>query len=247
LLPWANRVRRRIGFAGAHFASLLTERVPLEGPPSLAGNLELVKRLGCDAAKKDYVGLLRVSETQRTAAQRWLREAGWDEAKPLAVIAAGASKRQAIKQWTEEGFAEVADRLSETMQVALVGLESVDGITQRLRRPVLDLTMKTNLLQLAAALSRAALFVGVDSGVMHVAAALGVPVVALFGPTDPQATGPGGEGHQIVRNDWWCSPCHLKACPYKHECLENITPDHVWSAIEKIVRGDRSCQVATNA
>ena len=232
LLPWAARVPRRIGFAGAHFARLLTERVSLKGPPSLAGNLELVQRLGCATLKKDYVGLLRVSDSQREEARQLLRGAGWDGERKIAVIAAGASKRQAIKMWTDEGFAEIADRLSEMMQVVLVGVDPVDGILQRLKHPVVDLTKKTSLLQLVGVLSHAALFVGVDSGVMHVAAALGVRVIALFGPTDPQSTGPGGEGHQIVRNGWWCSPCHLKVCPYQHECLDRITADEVWAVIK---------------
>lgn len=242
LLPWAAGVPRRLGFAGAHFARLLTERVPLQGPPSLAGNLALVQRLGCATPKKDYVGLLRVSDSQREEARQLLHGAGWDGARKIAVIAAGASKRQAIKMWTNEGFAEIADRLSETMQVVFVGLEGVDGIRRRLKRPGIDLTQKTNLLQLVGVLAHAALFVGVDSGVMHVAAALGVPVVALFGPTDPQATGPCGEGHQIVRNRWWCSPCHLKVCPYQHECLDSITADAVWAAIQTTNVAPTSCR-----
>jgi heptosyltransferase-2 len=239
LLPWAARVPRRIGFAGAHFARLLTERVSLEGPPSLAGNLALVQRLGCAISKTDYVGLLRVSENQREEARQWLRGAGWDGETKIAVIAAGASKRQAIKTWTDEGFAAIANRLSETMPVVFVGVDAIEGILQKVgdRRcavfPLIDLTKRTSLLQLVGVLSHAALFVGVDSGVMHMAAALGVPVVALFGPTDPQVTGPCGTGHHIVRNGWWCSPCHRKVCPYQHECLDRITADEVWSAIQK--------------
>jgi heptosyltransferase-2 len=255
LLPWAAQVPRRIGFAGAHFARLLTERVSLEGPPSLAGNLELAQRLGCATPKQDYVGVLRVSENQREEARQLLRGAGWNGETKIAVIAAGASKRQAIKMWTDEGFAEIANRLSEMMEVVFVGVDPVDRILQRLKRrtpelvrgvqqydpqqveasvpAAIDLTKKTSLWQLVGVLSHAALFVGVDSGVMHVAAALSVPVVALFGPTDPQATGPGGEGRHIVRNGWWCSPCHLKVCPYQHECLDRITADEVWSAIQK--------------
>ncbi len=238
LLPWAARVPRRVGFAGAHFARLLTERVPLEGPPSLAGNLELARRLGCATPKQDYVGLLRVAKDQREEARRLLRGAGWDGERKIAIIAAGASKRQAIKKWTDEGFAEIANRLSEIGQVVFVGVDSIEGILQKVGKgggavpQFIDLTKKTSLLQLVGVLSHAALFVGVDSGVMHVAAALGVPVVALFGPTDPQATGPGGAGHQIVRNGWWCSPCHLKVCPYQHECLDSITADEVWAAIK---------------
>src|SRR4030042_579969 len=91
----------------------------------------------------------------------------------------------------------------------------------------IDLTGKTSLLQLAALLERCHLLVTNDTGTMHVATAVGTPVVALFGSTDPQITGPWGDDHGGVKKDVSCSPCWKRICPTDHRCMELITVDEV--------------------
>src|SRR3989304_586171 len=86
-----------------------------------------------------------------------------------------------------------------------------------------DLTGKTGLLQLAALLERCQLLITNDTGTMHVAAAVGTPVVALFGSTNPTTTGPWGHGHTVVKKDVSCSPCLKRVCPTDHPCMKLIT------------------------
>ncbi len=80
------------------------------------------------------------------------------------------------------------------------------------------------------------MLVGVDSGVMHLAAAVGTPVVGLFGPSDPNITGPQGEGHRVVCVDMPCRPCLGKSCDIDRQCMRRVTPDMVFSAVERITK-----------
>ncbi len=89
---------------------------------------------------------------------------------------------------------------------------------------------------LPALLRRFAVLLTGDTGPMHIAAAVGTPVVALFGPTDPRHTGPVGDHHTILRRDLFCSPCFLKKCPYGHECMEEMTVDEVYRAVRETLR-----------
>ena len=89
------------------------------------------------------------------------------------------------------------------------------------------------LLHLAGLISRCALFVTNDTGPMHLAAGLGVPVIALFGPTDDMATGPLGEGHAVIRKTADCAPCGLRECPQDHRCMTEISQDEVFRVIDR--------------
>ena len=94
-----------------------------------------------------------------------------------------------------------------------------------------NLAGETSLPELAHLYKNALMLITTDSGPMHLAAAVGTPVIALFGPTDPQRTGPYGDGHVIIRIDLPCSPCLLKRCPTK-KCMQDILPEQVMAAIE---------------
>ena len=94
----------------------------------------------------------------------------------------------------------------------------------------IDLTGKTSIADLPALLSQCHLFIGNDSGAMHVAAAVGLPVVAVFGPTDPCGTAPVTPRCTIVQEKPYCSPCFLRRCPTDHRCMTAITPEKVLAA-----------------
>ena len=98
------------------------------------------------------------------------------------------------------------------------------------RAAVVDLVGRTDLATLMAVLARCATVVANDSGAMHVASAVGRPVVAIFGPTDERATAPMGP-HTLVRHDVWCRPCLLRACPIDHRCLRRIDAADVIQAV----------------
>ena len=177
-------------------------------------------------------------EEDRKWADRILNDLGILEGKPLIGMNPGATYGLA-KCWYPDRFGELGKRLAEKWQtrVLLFGREEegpiVHEILQHLGTKGIDLTGKTGLLQLAALLERCALLVTNDTGTMHVAAAVGTPVVALFGSTPPLTTGPWGEGHVVVKKDVPCSPCWKRICPTDHRCMELITVDEVEEAIDK--------------
>jgi heptosyltransferase-2 len=142
------------------------------------------------------------------------------------------------KRWPAERYAALADRLVEDlgMKVVLTGAQADGPVAQavraRARYPdrVVDLTGRTDIQLLAAVLKRCAVFVTNDTGAMHVGAAVGVPVVAIFGPTDPKTTSPIGR-HVLLRHPVVCSPCLLRECPIDHRCMTGISVDEVFSEV----------------
>src|SRR5207245_178757 len=133
-------------------------------------------------------------------------------------------------------FAEVANRLQlETdADVILFGTAAEadvsTAISAAMRQPPVDLTGKTAIADLPALLSQCHLFIGNDSGAMHVAAAVGLPIVAVFGPTDPFGTAPLTPRCIIVQQKPYCSPCFLRRCPTDHRCMSPVTADMVEAA-----------------
>src|SRR5207244_13303564 len=104
------------------------------------------------------------------------------------------------------------------------------AISAEMSRPPIDLTGQTAIADLPALLSQCHLFIGNDSGAMHVAAAVGFPIVAVFGPTDPFGTAPVTPRCSIVQQKPYCSPCFLRRCPTDHRCMSAITADMVDAA-----------------
>jgi heptosyltransferase-2 len=183
-------------------------------------------------------------EEDRKWADRALKDLEIPEGEPLIGMNPGAAYGLA-KCWYPDRFGELAKRLADKWQarVLLFGKEEerpiVYEILRHLGRKGIDLTGKTGLLQLAALLERCTLLVTNDTGTMHVAAAVGTPVVALFGSTPPLTTGPWGEGHVVVRKDVPCSPCWKRICPTDHQCMERITVDEVEEVVGQQLRRKR--------
>jgi heptosyltransferase-2 len=163
---------------------------------------------------------------ERARAERLLgTDEGWVGVNPGAFY--GTAKR-----WLPERFAAVADTLAERgARVALVGGPAEraigEAIAAQMRAPARVLCGETTVPELVGVLSRLRLLVTNDSGPMHLAAALGVPVVAVFGPTDWRETHPVGDGHRLVREPVHCSPCGLRECPIDHRCMRRVTVDRV--------------------
>jgi len=146
------------------------------------------------------------------------------------------------KRWYPERFAEVARRLYEEYggKVIIFGGKSDGEISKQIVEtgnvPVLNLAGRTTIRELMALISQCKLFITNDSGPMHIAAALSVPVVAIFGSTDPGRTSPIGEGHVIIKKDIECSPCFLRECPHNMECMDMIGVEDIMRGVEKIIR-----------
>jgi lipopolysaccharide heptosyltransferase II len=235
IMAWLSRSPVRVGFKKTKMGWLLTHRAKKSGPPSTENNLRLLEALGVTPARREYVGLLRapLGETRRMSAR--LTAAGVPSHVRLIVLAPGASARRAVKEWTDEGWAAVADHFSAQPEtaVAITGTEPAGRIIELARGPILDLTGRTSEGEWAALLDRADLFIGVDSGALHVAAALGTQVVGLYGPSDPNITGPQGLGHLVVRHPVDCSPCFRRTCSIGRVCMVNIEADAVIDAAER--------------
>jgi len=179
--------------------------------------------------------LLTVAPEARREADRLLQKAGVDGARPFVCLHPGA--RWWFKAWPAERFAALADLIqTETpAQVLFLGSDqerSLESqIADRIKTPLRSLIGKTSLLALAAVLERAALMVSNDNGPMHMAAALGVPVIGLFGPSDPAIWGPWGDGHRTFYKGLDCRACFHPDCfRGEQNCMRLITLEEVWEA-----------------
>jgi heptosyltransferase-2 len=240
-LAWRANVPERIGYARDGRSFLLTKAVPLPHHGEIPAHekfyyLELLRRAGWLDSVQDetFIGL-RVPEEKRRSADEFLYKSGARQGALRIAIGAGASYGSA-KCWPPPRFAEVANRLQSEADadVILFGTAAEasvsTAISAEMRRPPVDLTGKTAIADLPALLSQCHLFIGNDSGAMHVAAAVGLPIVGVFGPTDPEGTSPVTPRCTIVQQKAYCSPCFLRRCPTDHRCMTAITADMVEAA-----------------
>jgi heptosyltransferase II len=193
----------------------------------------------------------------REWARAMLASKGWRTGDPLVGMAPGAAYGSA-KQWPPDRFAQLAVELAQTgVGTVLVGSPGDRGACDDVARAVaggsINLAGATDLRQLAAVMGECRSFVSNDSGAMHLAAAVGVPVVAIFGPTNERETSPlpiappvgaaegtpGQRSHAIVATDVWCRPCMLRECPLDHGCMTRIDVPRVKAEVMKQVVGSR--------
>ncbi len=240
-LAWRAGIPQRIGYACDARTFLLTKSVAVphsgEIPPhEKFYYLELLRRAGWLDSLPDepFIGL-NVSEQNRRHAAEFLIASGARPHATRIAVGAGASYGSA-KCWPPDRFAEVLNRVQPQIEADVIlfgtaGEASVSAaIASGMRRPPIDLTGKTAIADLPALLAQCHLFIGNDSGAMHVAAAVGLPVVAVFGPTDPYGTAPVTPRCTIVQQKPYCSPCFLRRCPTDHRCMTAVTPFMVESA-----------------
>lgn len=243
LLALLARIPRRLGFSTDGRGLLLTHRTALDA--EVLSNhrarhyLLLLQRFGIEGGsgrQRLQVGV----EEESWAAER-LGEGRWLAVNPGAAY--GSAKR-----WLPERFAEVADRLGAEygFRVVLTGgpgeAEIGADIEKAMGSAAVNLVGKTTVRQMMAILSRCHLMVTNDSGPMHVAAALGVPIVAVFGSTDHTTTHPYTDRHVVVRHDVDCAPCMKRQCPTDHRCMEAVSAEDVVSAACKLLEGEGHAQ-----
>jgi len=200
--------------------------------------LGMVGSLGFQTAQR--TPSLIVSEERQEEAERRLRSLGLDNEQKLVGISPGATYGSA-KQWFPERYAEVADRITRGWEARVLILGSREDrkvaaqVCQKARNPLIDLTGMTTLAEAIALISRCRLFITNDSGLMHVAAALGVPLITVFGSTDPQRTGPLGKFCRVLRKPLPCAPCLKTECPEDRRCMELISVDEVYDEVKSIL------------
>ncbi len=215
--------------------------VPIEGTPphALEQYLRVASAFDIDpqASRRATLGL---EAAEIAWADEFLREKKSDFSResngaPPRLVALNPASLRPIKAWPAAHFAILADELeARGIKTVFVGgpndREVVAQIIAAMTHSPLDAAGKTNLRQLAALLSRCDLLVSADTGPMHIAAGVGTPVVALFGPTDPRRTGPGGENHLVLTRDLGCRPCFQKPTCERFECLSEMAPPDVLAA-----------------
>lgn len=197
-------------------------------------NLMLVERTLCLIRKDDQMELYTGPEEERNMAL-WLRRHRLS-GKDLVIIHPGA--RFWFKRWPARKWASLLDILQGELGLSVVitgsgrEMEDVRTILSRMKTPAYSIAGQTTVLELAALIKKATLFIGNDSGPMHIAAAMGTPVIALFGPTEPALWKPWGKGHVVISKQVPCSPCKYTNCDMGREnCMEQITVEEALHAI----------------
>jgi len=241
-IAWRAGIPRRIGYARDGRSFLLTEAIAVPKTGEIPAHekfyyLELLKRAGWIQRWEDDKHIsLRVPDPERHRAIQKLVAAGSRPHATRIALGAGASYGSA-KCWPPDRFARALNEFVSHVDadVVLFGtpqeLAVSAAITKDLCRPPVDLTGKTSMSELPALLSQCHVFLGNDSGAMHVAAAVGLPIVAVFGPTDPLGTAPVTPRLSIVQQKPYCSPCFLRRCPTDHRCMLAVTPSMVADAL----------------
>lgn len=245
-VAWRAGIPERIGYARDARRVLLTRPIPVpkggEVPPHESYYyLELLRRAAWIERMPDLATIsLRVSQSSMERAEQRLGLAGSRSAAFRVALAPGAAYGSA-KCWPAERFAALADRLIAELNADVIlfgtGPERAmaESIAAAMRcRPVM-LAGETSIGELPALLASCRVFIGNDSGAIHVAGAVGLPVVGIFGPTDPNGTSPLTPKFSLVREPVFCSPCFLRRCPIDHRCMQRITVDMVEAAAQRSI------------
>ena len=238
LESWLTRIPRRVGYRGHSRRWLLNQIVPVPrkpGPPEHHSLrfLRIARECGADTFDSDSSrpGFLRSTSNVQMAINR----------QPIKIGLCPGAEYGPAKRWLPKRFAEAAEKISAQSSVqwilfgtprdATVGAE----IAAALGMHCVNRVGQTTLEQLIDGLRECRLLLTNDTGTMHLAALLGVPVVAIFGSTEPRLTGPLGDGHIVLRHHVECSPCFLRECPIDFRCMKGVGVQEVANAVLSIL------------
>ena len=254
----AAGVKQVVGYATDARGLLLTEKLAFEPNYKRLHQVRYYLNLAAEIERHvtgesrvdlDAQPALRVTESAKRRARQMLEAAGVDTSKRLVAINPGATNSRA-KRWLPERFAATADQLSarDGFATFIVGTagdrDAALAVTNHMRASVADLTGRTTLSELKAVLACAELVISNDTGAAHVAAALGVPTVTIFGPTEDFATRPLASLARVVRRPVACSPCMLRDCPIDHRCMTGVeVADVALEAHQLLADAPRSSRV----
>jgi len=237
------RGRRKIGFGKGlehmEFSYIfLNEHVPAVNMEihALSRGMMLLNAVGIPTNKVEYK--LPVSNHDRKKIDELMKQHGINDVKSL--IAINPVAKWETKLWSNKKFAELADMLIDRYGMKIVftgGIKDysiIQAITSSMKGRAINFAGKTTLTELAALYERAALVISTDTGPMHLAAAMGTHVVALFGPTAPWRTGPYGPGHHVIKAELECSPCFKRRCETT-DCMYQISVMQVFDGVKKML------------
>jgi heptosyltransferase-2 len=241
LIAWLAGIPERIGYGRDGRSRLLTRAIPVPEPGDIPRHerfyyLELLCRAGIiDRFPPCESIVLENLETARRSGAEHLAALGI--AAPVIGISPGAAYGNA-KRWMSERFAECGRALRPPDgTVLLFGAAAERELAETVAREIpgaRNLAGETTLGEFIDLVACCRLFLCNDSGAMHVASALGVPTVAVFGATDDGTTGPTGSNAVVVREHAECSPCLLRECPIDHRCMTRVTAERVIEVAGKL-------------
>lgn len=269
LLGYLSGAKQRLGqdldiFKGRRW--LFTKQAPVkEVKHAILMNLDLLGLAGIDVSGMRKEPVLNLGEDDKKFAAGFLKDNCVAAGDTLVAIHAGGGKyTAAFRSWPAERFAKAADAAAEKLgaKIMLIGgpsdLPAVNGISGMMKRRHISAAGKASLMQTAALISMSRAMVCNNSGPMHMAAALGVPTVSIFGSADPRIHRPYGQGHIVLRKELECSPCYypffrdtlpetkarnrwtakkFECASGDYRCLSSISPEDVLEALGKILGG----------
>ena len=239
LTVWLAGIPERIGYGRDGRSLLLTRAIPVPEPGDIPRHerfyyLELLRRAGmiehfpaCEEIRLDGIG------EARSAGAAFLEALG--VTGPVIGINPGAAYGNA-KRWPAERFRESAREVAGAVgaTVLVLGSKAERALCETVAEPlgqagiaVRNLAGETSLREFIDVTAACRVVLTNDSGAMHVASALGTPVVAVFGATDDTTTGPASSAARVVREHAECSPCLLRECPIDHRCMTRVTAARV--------------------
>jgi len=240
-------IPERMGYARDWRRRLLTRAVKTPGRSVHQAEYyqHLVRTL--DVPSGPLEPMLVAPDAAIAAARALLTARGWNGMRPLITLAPGAAYGTA-KRWLPAHFARLITMLVGTNDATCVTVGSAadrettrwigDLVPDRERIHLLDVAGETSLESLAGVMALSRVFVSNDSGAMHMASALGVPVVALFGPTREYETAPlprSGVRAEVLLYPVWCRPCMLRECPIDHRCMKELAPERVFATVSEML------------
>ena len=243
-LALASGAPYRVGFANAREMAWMfyTHRVavPNRDMHAVDRNYLFAKRLGFEHVPIAFH--LPVQERAVTMAEHMLAARGLRRGEQYVLM--GPGTRWETKLWPARYFAQVARQIMDhtPLRVVLIGMDVevplANEVAQLAGNGIINLAGQTSLAELTALVAGATAVVMHDSGPMHLATAFNKPMVAIYGPTNPQRTGPYNRPESIARLELECSPCYLKRvseCPHRHRCMNELTPDLVFQRVMRVL------------
>lgn len=238
---WRGNVKNRVGYANDFRSFLLNKAVPFpkekETQHLVITYKMLLQSIGIPLSQT--APRLHITDSEKEEAKEKLRKFGISSDATVVGINPGAAYGSA-KCWLPERFEEVTQKLLEHPNLYVVyfgdlaGLPLVQKICAAMPSKVVNLAGQTSLRELVALINCCDIFLTNDSGPMHIAAALGKPLVALFGSTNDIATGPYGGG-VVIHKHVECSPCYLRECPIDFRCMKRIEVREVYEELQQLL------------
>jgi lipopolysaccharide heptosyltransferase II len=237
LETWLSGILRRVGYRG-HWRSWLVNQIVREprkpGPPEHHSPrfLRIARECGAETEKTSNIQRPTLNVQHPTGSQLSTLNS-----QPLKIALCPGAEYGPAKRWLPERFAEAAAKITaqSSAQWILLGTKNDAAIGEQIAAALGDHCVnrigQTTLEQLIDELRQCCLLLTNDTGTMHLAALLGVPVIAVFGSTEPRLTGPLGNGHTILRHHVECSPCFLRECPIDFRCMKAVSADEVVGAV----------------